>query len=732
MLVKQGNRNFILRAVEASVELGRWFVGLKAAFQQQSLSDFDRDMRIISTRRSRMAIVICGVLLILIASFLAVIGWQREYGDAYLAANSSSITKLDNYIQEWRVASELKTRCGSDEQCYAYLKNKEKRILSYEIMTKAWRNIDVGIPDSEDNYILVQTTIDRSTWKSFYDLDYKNLIVGMPTAWYNHAIVYVNGKMMGYFLKNSRIGIPVVLGEEPAQLEIEVMYKKSWHYSGLFEPHDEPLIITTPGEYRSWVRVLTMQSARQGNWLSNLSFIVMAVFFLLLYLFVDSSSEVLGLALFVGIDGFARSLNYGWFPLWHYSEVSQSLDSVSQVMRLYFLMQLARIGSGRLSPWLWAGLGFSVFSTAGMWLNAFGIKVIEDRSYEINVWFSLAVAAIGIVIASVTVFKIRNKGSPWRTWALVLAAIACVLQAVAYVNSIWPDVGNYKEFFQVRSIIVPLSNYLLASSAFVNISTLENRVRSLSSAKAKNEMIEKELELGRVVQNAYMKVPNLPPEIDMSCHFEAAFYVSGDAYFVHWDPETKRLAVILGDMTGHGVHAALKATTLQVIARTIFRDPMRRSGELGSRFLVYEQTLRSFLRESWGDGDLPTFLGVELDVTTGRVVSHRANFPFPMVVYQTDDGQWDIKVWSDMDQILDFKSSGRQAFIVSATDGIVGSSKQFKRLAEKLKIQINLLSEVNAEVIKAELLRLNSESKNLVDDDKTMVVFGLKAPENAA
>jgi hypothetical protein len=257
-------------------------------------------------------------------------------------------------------------------------------------------------------------------------------------------------------------------------------------------------------------------------------------------------------------------------------------------------------------------------------------------------------------------------------------------------------------------------------------------VRSLSSAKAKNEMIEKELELGRVVQNAYMKIPNLPPEIDMSCHFEAAFYVSGDAYFVHWDPETKRLAVILGDMTGHGVHAALKATTLQVIARTIFRDPMRRSGELGSRFLVYEQTLRSFLRESWGDGDLPTFLGVELDVSTGRVVSHRANFPFPMVVHETDDGKWDIKVWSDMDQVLDFKSSGRQAFVVSATDGIVGGSKQFKRLAEKLKIQINLLDEVNSEIIKAQLLRLISEEKNLVDDDKTMVVFGLKAPDSAA
>jgi hypothetical protein len=69
---------------------------------------------------------------------------------------------------------------------------------------------------------------------------------------------------------------------------------------------------------------------------------------------------------------------------------------------------------------------------------------------------------------------------------------------------------------------------------------------------------------------------------------------------------------------------------------------------------------------------------------------------------------------------------------VSATDGIVGGSKQFKRLAEKLKIQINLLDEVNSEIIKAQLLRLISEEKNLVDDDKTMVVFGLKAPDSAA
>ncbi len=695
------------------------------------LADFDRDLQLMSAKRSPLALSLAGLLLIAITAFLVIIGWQREYIDAYLVTNPL-IKSFENNNHEWRVVSARKADCGSPESCYEFLRSQPSRVINYDKLTGPWKDIATNISETEPVYILVQTTIPKTAWKGLYDSGHHGLIVGMPTAWYDDAIAFVNGNKVSNYLKNSRIGVPVILENEPEKLVIDVMYQKSWHYTGLFEADDEPLLVATPADYRAWVRVLVMQSAHQGNWISNLSFIVMAVFFLLLYLFVDSSPEVLGLALFVGLDAFGRSLNYDWLPLPYTAQIADTTDSASQVMRLYFLLQLSRFGSSKVGPWLSVSFVYALMASAGSWVNALGWPIIEDRVYEINVWFSLVVAVIGIVLAGLSAAKLRSQRLPWRQWALVIAAIACFLQAIAYINNIWPEVANYPEFYKVRSIIVPLSVFLLASSAFVNISTLENRVRVLSKAKAKNDEIERELELGRVVQNAYMKIPSLPSEIDISCFFEAAFYVSGDAYFVHWDPDTKRLAVILGDMTGHGVHAALKATTLQVIARTIFRDPMRRSENLGGRFIVYEQALRSFLRDSWGDGDLPTFLGMELDFESGLVVSHRSNFPFPMILVQRDDGAWDVKVWSDHYAAVNSRTDGKNMFLVSATDGVIGSSKNFNKIALRLKHQLNVMSDVSAESVKTELLNCAKEAGLNSDDDRTMVVFGLKRPKAAA
>jgi len=703
-----------------------------SVFAPDESSDFDRDFQSLSRSPSKIAIGICGILFVLITTFLAIVGWQREYSDAYLATKAG-IKSFSNLDQDWRVGFIKRSECSTEADCYQRLKPLANKYIPFETLTKPWRDIQQGVADGDEVYIMVRITLDKSGWKPFYQGGYKRLMLGMPTAWYDEASAYVNGDLMGRYLKNNRMGIPILIHDpEPQSIVIEVMYLKRWSYSGLFEPNDEPLLITTPGEYNSWVRMLVMQSASRGSWVSDLAFIVMGAFFLLLFLFVDRSPEVMGLALFVSLDAFSRSLNYGWLPWAYIEQLGDTVDSAGQIFRLYFLLQLGRIGSSRIGPWLIGAAIYSVVVSFGSWAEALNWKIIANRTYELNVWVSLIIALIGVAISVPTAIKLRRKQLPFRQWALILAAVACLLQVVAYVNNIYPEISNYKEFFQFRSVILPVSVYLLASSAFVNISTLENRVRSLSSAQAKTNTIERELELGRVVQNAYMKIPDLPPEIDMSCHFEAAFYVSGDSYFVHWDAETSRLAVILGDMTGHGVHAALKATTLQVIARTIFRDPMRRSKKLGDRFIVYENALRSFLRESWGDGDLPTFLGVELDISTGRVVSHRANFPYPLLVFRGPDGVWDVKVLTEMDTPIDFGIKNGQTFIVSATDGVIGGSKQLSKMAQRLKVQLNLVETVNAGAIRDQVLFSMSALSEHVDDDKTMIVFGLKSPNKAA
>src|SRR5690606_36983690 len=105
---------------------------------------------------------------------------------------------------------------------------------------------------------------------------------------------------------------------------------------------------------------------------------------------------------------------------------------------------------------------------------------------------------------------------------------------------------------------------------FINISSLENRVRLLSAAQAKAELLRQELQLGQAVQTAFMTPPRMPAEFEISAFQSAPLLVSGDTYFAHWDEDAHRLTVILSDLVGHGIHAALRASASQVIAKTIW------------------------------------------------------------------------------------------------------------------------------------------------------------------
>jgi hypothetical protein len=123
---------------------------------------------------------------------------------------------------------------------------------------------------------------------------------------------------------------------------------------------------------------------------------------------------------------------------------------------------------------------------------------------------------------------------------------------------------------------------------------------------------------------------------------------------------------------------------------------------------------------------------MELDLESGRVVSHRANFPFPMIIVQGNDGTWDVRVWSNHFATINSRSDGRCVFFVSATDGVIGGSKTFNRIAVQLKRQLNRMTDINAETIKSELLNCAKESGVKSDDDRTMVIFGIKRHPTAA
>lgn len=700
-------------------------------FARSDSATFDFNDVKASSSQNTLGLVIASILLILMGTFVVLIGWQREFADAYLATNVN-IKSFENNRQEWRAAHARGSECNSANDCYTYLKQKSLSIRSYQDLVQPLSNLEKDQSLRGPLYILVQTTIEKSAWKLLYKSGNNDLMIGLPSARYEEANVYVNGDLAGKFIDDARIGVPIRIKSELDDIIIDIVYEKTSINSGLFDPDEERLLITSPINYNAWVRVLVMQSAQRGSWLSNLSFIVMAIFFLLLYVLVDRSPEVLGLALFVGLDAFARSLWYDWLPTIYTAQIADMADSAANIMRLYFMVQLCRFGSVNVVPWLFASLAYALVVSAGSWASALGWSLIQDRVYEINALCALIVAIVGTIIIGITLYKIRSSNQTWRKWALVIAMASCVLYAVAHLHHIYYVLDGLTAFHKARSILTPLSVFLLASSAFVNISTLENRVRVLSDVKAKNDEIKKELELGRIVQSAYMKVPELPAYVDLACYFEAAFYVSGDAYFVHWDESIGRLAVIVGDMTGHGVQAALKASTLQVMAQTIFSDSMRRAGDLGARFVVYEQAVRSFLSDSWKEGDFPTFLGIEIELSTGKVVSHRCNFPFPMIVEQREDGRWLASVWVDRTLTLDAKKSDRRVFFVSASDGVISGSKMFHKVARDLENKLNSAKLVSAELIKQAILDYLKHAGSSSNDDRTMVVFGTKSNSSAA
>lgn len=374
-------------------------------------------------------------------------------------------------------------------------------------------------------------------------------------------------------------------------------------------------------------------------------------------------------------------------------------------------------------------LSFAGFSyAAGLTGVGLEILVVYVRTIELQqalVFFGAALLAYNTWTATrkLSLAKFRSYTATLIFISAVALGLSFVLRSVITANGMnWELYRRYELLFFVTNHAMRL--FILAQGVLL--------VLEWALVVRDRQKFEKELELGRLVQDLFMKSPRLPSDIDFSCHFDPAFYVSGDAYFVHWDDSTGRFIVIIGDMTGHGVHAALKASTLHVMAQTIFSDAMHRSVDLGARFVFYEQALDRFLREFWVDGDLPTFVGIELDLSTGRVVSHRSNFPFPMIVEQCEDKGWQVKVWCDQTTIVDTRKSDRSIFFISATDGVISSSKIANKVARDLEKRLAGVKSVNAELIKQQILESTKHVQVGMEDDRTMVVFGVKRCRDAA
>ncbi len=160
---------------------------------------------------------------------------------------------------------------------------------------------------------------------------------------------------------------------------------------------------------------------------------------------------------------------------------------------------------------------------------------------------------------------------------------------------------------------------------------LEQAYRDLKAAQdqlIQKEKLEHELKVARRIQESILpkEIPCLPGW-EMAAHWQPAHAVSGDFYdFIHF-PDG-RLALIVGDVTGKGVPAALVMATTRAILRAT-AQPGLNPGQVLER--VNDQVCVDILPGMF----VTCFYGI-LDSGTGALNFANAGHCLPLQVHQSE------------------------------------------------------------------------------------------------
>jgi hypothetical protein len=110
-------------------------------------------------------------------------------------------------------------------------------------------------------------------------------------------------------------------------------------------------------------------------------------------------------------------------------------------------------------------------------------------------------------------------------------------------------------------VVVAMTGVLVSTSVWL----IRGRARL---ERVQHDVLTREMKQAREIQKAWLPQQNISsPLIDISAINEPASHISGDFYNWFELPED-RLAVIIGDVTGHGMSAAFLMATTQLLVRT--------------------------------------------------------------------------------------------------------------------------------------------------------------------
>ncbi len=677
------------------------------------------------TRSKSTILLLSGVFLAIIAMIVTAYGVQRD-DHAYLR-DRSGVVVIDDKDLLWRHTEFLSVdKCASIADC-----RKTLREASWS-SPALWSNVyQKKNPHDNDAYILLSTTVPKKYF--FQVVSSGAAMLVLPRMRFARADIFINGKFEGGFVKSIPWAIPVEeISALDKDLEVEVLLRRSPSPSGI-GLINAPAFVATVDAYDAYWNHVSLVVIGQGADIAVVARITLAIFAILLFLLIDASPESLGLALLLGFDAVNLSARNGWLPIpwlggWGDIAIYNFCLFMSYVCRGYFYTQLARVTNKNAAPWLLVGsILASLFVVVALFeANKPGAQLVFYISQSTRMLVNFA----GVVLCARAIWSIRSSWLPWRLSALTFAIMGSVTHVFFTFDGIFfdyeffsADISNIIEMFHFNS------PYLLSLSAFVNISSLENRVRSLTEVKVRAQKIEDELEIARGVQQSLLRLPQLPPAIDFSFHQEAASFVSGDTFYAHWDEGSQVFTFLLNDVTGHGMQAALKATICNVMADVLWskgmdrRDPRHQRSKLAA----YHRLIREYMREQTGQEDVHSILGAEFYATTGRLLVYRANAPMPILI-RPDGESFCAEVQSLKNTSIVSLDLQPGSALVFASDGIFSSSRDTAKILRGLNAQLMVdgFAEdrtLSSRKIESVVMKICAEQLSPNHDDRTILVF---------
>ena len=696
--------------------------------------------------RNALSVATVAVLLAALVGFLFHQAWSAHRPGRYLDSHARMLY-IPGSTTPWSFTGFLAKTCEGERTCHRYLSNQ----LTFGQVTQITLATPVKTPaDAADDSSLIamfRAIPDPNIWGTISAG--KTLVFALPEMNFRRADVYLDGEHRGTFYDGRRPHIsfdPTFFSVRPPQ--IDVLVESQGKDQSVFAPiegrPDLGFFVATQRDFESFEEFLTIEKTQQGDAVGWIVRVVLAVFALVLFLAVDSSPESLGLAIFMGFEAFAMSLAFGWLPVRNDTFLANYAFQMGDIFRLYFALQLARMIKKDVAGWLLWG---TVLSVPYGLLRHFSPLIGLHWPEAIPNLRDITVGTIGVFVCLRASWFLRNSKLPWRQGALWVGALACFEQVVDPLGSYFPGLASNETFRGIVDIIQPYSAYFFTISTLLNISTLENRVRHLSKAKAKADLMEQDLELGRALQRTFLDIPKLPPEYSIACHHEAARYVSGDSYYVYMSPSSRKITFLVNDVVGHGIQAALKASACQVIAQSIWQkdDQSEGASRVTAQPLLaaYDRYVADYMLKMNKSQDLTAMAGGEFDPKTGQLALYRSNFTFPLVIQPAADLEsadehlgeiWQTQALPLKNKIITNFKLSKGAFVIFLSDGYLTSSRELFHFTRYLRRALaNKDAGLTASTLSAIILRYEGFGPQKIHgDDRTLLVFQWNTTKVAA